>query len=168
MLITLLFFTTLSNVNQYEVFATNTKKTLNVTSQTQLKTNWCWNTCISMTYKYITGKNKSQESIYKIWFGKNGNEAASLLAMERTAEAIGLNASMKTSHLSFNDIVKQIDKGQPIIARRFSTNKNNKIGHGYLIIGYNKTKKTITVIDPADGKRYTGSYSSFVNDGKYK
>lgn len=135
---------------------------LNVTGQSQQKTNWCW-AASGNSIAAFYGYSYSQNQFCNLAFGysMNGtcpNNQATLGNDQNAFRAIGISTgSYVSGTLAFGTLVSEIAAGRPVMTRIGWTSGG---GHMMDIIGYDSSNSTIEYYDPwPDDQRY--NYSTY-------
>ncbi|GAA1565561.1 MULTISPECIES: papain-like cysteine protease family protein [Kribbella] len=144
---------------------------LNVTGQSQQKTNWCW-AASGNSIAAFYGYSYSQNQFCNLAFGysMNGtcpNNQATLGNDQTAFRAIGISTgSYVSGTLAFGTLVTEIASGRPVMTRIGWTSGG---GHMMDIIGYDSSNSTIEYYDPwPDDQRYNYStYSWYQSNSQF-
>lgn len=135
---------------------------LNVTGQSQQKSNWCW-AASGNSIAAFYGRAYSQNQFCNLAFGNSPNATcpnnqATLANDQQAFRSIGISAgSYVSSTLSFGTLVTEIAAGRPVMTRIGWTSGG---GHMMDIIGYDSSDSTIEYYNPwPDDPRY--NYSTY-------
>jgi hypothetical protein len=135
---------------------------LNVTGQSQQKSNWCW-AATGNSIAAFYGKSYSQNQFCNLAFGNSQNATcpnnqATLANDQQAFRSIGISAgSYVSSTLGFSTVVSEIAAGRPVMTR---IGWSSGGGHMMDIIGYDSSDSTIEYYNPwPDDPRY--NYSTY-------
>lgn len=135
---------------------------LNVTGQSQQKSNWCW-AASGNSIAAFYGRAYSQNQFCNLAFGNSQNvtcpnNQATLANDQQAFRSIGISAgSYVSGTLSLSTLVTEIAAGRPVMTRIGWTSGG---GHMMDIIGYDSSDSTIEFYNPwPDDPRY--NYSTY-------
>lgn len=97
------------------------------------KDQWCGPASLQMVLKYVTGKKVSQKKLHKACTGNKKNTPVDFFQMKKAAKKKKVSACIYNKPISDIDVVIQISKNRPMIARIGWKNGN---GHAVVIKGY--------------------------------
>ncbi|GAA3101375.1 hypothetical protein JOF29_003273 [Kribbella aluminosa] len=144
---------------------------LNVTGQSQQKSNWCWaasGNSIAAFYGYAYSQNQFCNLAFG--YSTNGtcpNNQATLGNDQTAFRAIGISTgSYVSGTLAFGTLVTEVAAGRPVMTRIGWTSGG---GHMMDIIGYDSSDSTIEYYDPwPDDQRYNYStYSWYQSNSQF-
>ncbi|WP_186319153.1 papain-like cysteine protease family protein [Streptomyces sp. SAJ15] len=149
-----------------------TSKSLNITMQKQVRTQWCWDAS-GVTIANYWGRNVTQERFCQLaaqgtWVDCN-NQPATLEDMANGLAKLGLGNSGRSLYrnASFSESSAEIAAGRPF-AVRFGWLSGG--GHMNVIYGYDSATNMIAVGDPwQTTQTYTWwNYSTYVNNNSFQ
>ena len=137
-------------------------------SVNQGNSNWCWAASISNVNKILNGKYIPLNKVVE--YGKTTNlkkpitntpraEAGSANDIKRALNRLNIKYQYKQSSLTFNQIMKEIDAGRPILVAKRT--------HALTIVGYNKSNETVIFLDSNRSDRRVASYKDFKSSNFY-
>lgn len=145
---------------------------LNVTGQSQQKSNWCWAATGNSIAAYY-GSNYSQNQFCNMAFGysQNGtcpNDQATLANDQRAFRTIGISqGSYISGTLSFATLQTEINANRPVMTRI-----GWKTGGGHMmdIIGYDTSNSTIEYYNPwgSDPRYNYSTYNWYLNNSQFQ
>lgn len=149
-----------------------TAKTVRITMQKQVRTQWCWDASGVTIAKYW-GHSVTQEQFCRLaaqgtWVDCN-NQPATLEDMANGLARLGLRNSGRSLYrnASFSESAAEVAAGRPF-AVRFGWHSGG--GHMNVIYGYDRTSNMIAVGDPwQTTQTYTWwNYSTYVNNNQFQ
>jgi hypothetical protein len=139
-----------------------------VVYQHQAKSLWCWASCGSMVIRTLGGTQSQSDVVAYTYPGLNlPNFTASMAKTNAAVEHFrpARDGAVVSTTVSYANVVKQIDNGDPIIAG-WVLDAGSK--HMVVIRGYDDAgSKYLYYVDPADGYHKV-PYSWFVDGADHR
>jgi hypothetical protein len=141
--------------------------TLSVPAYSQEESNWCWAAATEMAANFL-GANSTQSYIVTLIYGSPVNETGTIANIQTALLNYNVKSTTLLSNLSFDTIVYEIGRGEPIIAGVTASAGS----HAVVIRGYyqdtNASTQNVYYIDPTDASYHIMAYSSFVSNSTFK